>query len=104
MVDFPLPLGAENIRSFPGFCMVVVLGLRFVLQALQVFFLQRVKNLFLYLFELVFHLDHDVLHFGQVAFAAERVYFAPYFLRDEAEFLALAEQETLQIVSDFINS
>lgn len=47
MVDFPVPLGAENMISLP---------------LIFFYFLQRIEHLLLNLFELVLHLHHDILH------------------------------------------
>ena len=47
--------------------------------------------MFLNLFKLVFHLHHDVLHLGIVAFAARGVYFPAHLLSYETELLALTD-------------
>lgn len=53
-------------------------------------FLHHVQHLFLDLFQLIFHLHDDFLHFGVVGLAAKRIDFTSHFLSDESELFALS--------------
>ena len=88
MVLLPEPDGALKMMSLPfcgqlwqevlWFASVMLGGLEYV------------EHLLFNLFQFIFHLHHDVLHFSLVAFAAGGVDFASHFLRDEPQFLAHA--------------
>lgn len=58
IVLLPLPLGAEKISSFPGIVFCCMEGVND---------LHHIENLFLYLFKLVLHPHHYVLHLRLVA-------------------------------------
>ena len=51
--------------------------------------LQCIQHLFFYLFQFIFHLDYDVLHFCMVRFASGSIDFPAHFLCNEAQFLSL---------------
>ena len=53
------------------------------------YLLQRIENLFLDLLKFVFHLHHDVLHLGVIAFRTRRVDLTPHLLCDETELFTL---------------
>ena len=51
--------------------------------------LHHVQDLFLDLLQLVLHLHYNLLHFGMIGLAAQRIDFAAHFLCDEAQLLTL---------------
>lgn len=53
-------------------------------------FLHDIEHLLFDLFQFVFHLYHDVLHFGVVRLAAGGIDFPSHFLGDESQLLALS--------------
>ena len=91
-VDLPDPEGAEIMMTFD----IAVSGLYPLLH--------HVKYLLFDLLQLVFHLNHDVLHLGMVALATQRVDFAAHLLSNETEFFSLpfavaqGLQEVVQVV------
>ena len=52
--------------------------------------LHHVQYLFFNLFQFIFHLNHDFLHFSMIGLAAQRIDFTSHFLSDETELFALS--------------
>ena len=52
--------------------------------------LHHVQYLFFNLFQFIFHLNHDFLHFGMIGLAAQCIDFTSHFLSDKSQFLALS--------------
>ena len=53
-------------------------------------FLHDIEHLLFDLFQFVFHLYHDVLHFSVVRLATGSIDLASHFLSDESQLLALS--------------
>src|SRR3712207_9335221 len=90
MVLLPDPDGAEKMMSLPCVPAAAMLSalLSEAVMMVYEFYLQCIEHLFLDLFELVFHLHHNILHLCLVALRACSVDFAPHLLCYEAELLA----------------
>ena len=68
--------------------MLLITALSVTLKRLVNLRLQRIQNLFLYLLQLVLHLNNDVLHLCLIALRARCIDFTTHFLCDETEFFA----------------